>query len=94
LREEPRLRVLEVRKLRIFMPKREEVTGERRKLQHEELNDPYSSPSVLRVIKLRRMRWAGHVARMWKGEAYTGFWCGNLRKRDHLGDPSVDERII
>jgi hypothetical protein len=41
-----------------------------------------------------RMRWAGHVARMGKGETRTGFWCGNLRERDHLGDPDVDGRII
>jgi hypothetical protein len=49
---------------RIFGPKRDEVTGEWRKLYHEELNDPYCSPSVIRVIKSRRMRWEGHVARM------------------------------
>jgi len=40
------------------------------------------------------MRWAGHVVDMGRGEAYTGFWCGNLRERDHLGDPGVDGRII
>jgi hypothetical protein len=49
---------------RIFGPKRDEVTGERRKLHNEELNDLYSSPTIVRVIKSRRMRWAGHVARM------------------------------
>ena len=49
---------------RIFGPKRDEVTGEWRKLQIEELNDLYSSPNFGRVIKSRRMRWAGHVARM------------------------------
>jgi len=46
------------------------------------------------VIKSRRMRWTGHVARMGRGEAYTGFWWGNLRDRVHMGDPGVDERII
>jgi hypothetical protein len=49
---------------RIFGPKRDEVTGEWRKLHNEELRDLYSSPSIIRIIKWRRMRWAGHVARM------------------------------
>ena len=49
---------------RIFGPKRDEVTGEWRKLQNEELNDLYSSPTIFRVIKSRKMRWAGHIARM------------------------------
>jgi hypothetical protein len=49
---------------RIFGPKRDEVTGEWRKLHREELRDLYSSPSIIRIIKSRRIRWAGHVARM------------------------------
>ena len=49
---------------RILGPKRDEVTGEWRKLHNEELNDLYCSPNIVRVIKSRRMRWAGHVARM------------------------------
>jgi hypothetical protein len=49
---------------RIFGPKRDEVTGEWRKLHNEELRDLYSSPSIIRIIKSRRMRWAGHVSRM------------------------------
>ena len=49
---------------RIFGPRRDEVTGEWRRLHNEELNDLYSSPNIVRVIKSRRMRWAGHVARM------------------------------
>ena len=49
---------------RIFGPRRDEVTGEWRRLHNEELNDLYSSPNIVRVIKLGRMRWAGHVARM------------------------------
>jgi len=46
----------------------------------------------MQVIKSRRMRWAGQVARMWSGEEYTGFWWGNLRERDHWRDPSLDGR--
>jgi len=49
---------------RIFVPKRDEVTGEWRKVRKDELKDLYSLPSIVRVIKPRRMRWAGHVARM------------------------------
>jgi hypothetical protein len=65
LREEHRLRVFENRVLRrIFVPKRDEVTGEWRKLHGGELHNSYSSPNVSRQIKSRRMRWAGHVARM------------------------------
>jgi hypothetical protein len=65
LREERRLRVFENRVLRrLFRLKRDEVTGEWRKLHNEELNDLCSLPKILRVVKSRRMRWAGHVARM------------------------------
>jgi hypothetical protein len=65
LREERRLRAFENRVLRrIFGPKRDEVTGEWRKLHNKELCDLYSSPSIIRIIKSRGMRWAGHVARV------------------------------
>jgi hypothetical protein len=65
LREEHRLGVFENRVLRrIFGPKGGKVTGEWRKLHNEELRDLYSSPSIIRILKARRMRWAGHVARL------------------------------
>jgi hypothetical protein len=64
LREERRLRVFENRVSRIFGPKRDEETGGWRKLHNEELHNLYSSPSIIRIMKSRRMRWAGHVARM------------------------------
>jgi len=65
LREERKLTVFENMVLRrIFGPRRDEVTGEWRRLHNEELNDLYSSPSIVRVIKSRRMRWPGHVAHM------------------------------
>jgi hypothetical protein len=58
---------------RVFEPKRDEVTVERRKLQNEELSDLYSLPNIVRVIKSRRMRWAGHVARMGEERHTQGF---------------------
>jgi hypothetical protein len=75
-------------------PKRDEVTGEWKKLHNEELNDLYCSPNSVRVIKSRRMRWAGHVARREKGEIFTGFWWGNLREREHLEIPGINGNII
>jgi hypothetical protein len=67
LREERKLRVFENKVLsRIFVPKRDEVTGEWRKLHNEELNDLYSLPSIVQVVKSKQMRWAGHVACMWE----------------------------
>ena len=74
LRDERRLRVFENRVLRrVFGPKRDEVTGEWRKLHNEELSDLYSLPNIVRVVKSGRMRWAGHVARMGRGKLCTGF---------------------
>jgi hypothetical protein len=65
LKEEHRLRVFENRMLRrLFGLKRDEVTGEWRKLHSEELRDSYSSPSIIRMMKPRRIRWVGHIAQM------------------------------
>ena len=93
--EEHGLRVFENRLLRrIFGPKRDGVTGEWRKLHNEELNDLYSSPSIVRVIKSRRMRWVGHVARIEEGRGVHKVLVGKLRERAHWGDQDVDWRII
>ena len=61
---------------RVFGPKRDEVTGEWRKLHNEELRDLYSLPKILRVVKSRRMRWAGHIARMSEGRGVNRFLVG------------------
>jgi len=75
LREERKLRVLENTVLRIiFGPRSDEVTWEWRRLHNEELNDLYSSPNIVRVIKWRRMRWAGHVARIGEERGCIGSW--------------------
>jgi len=79
---------------RLFGPKRDEVTGEWKKVHNEELNDLYCSPNIFQVIKSTRMKWAGRVARMGEKIVAHRFWCGNLRERDHLGDPGVDGRVI
>jgi hypothetical protein len=79
---------------RIFGSKRDEGKEKWRKTHNEELNDLCSSPKIFRVIKSRRMRWATHVAQMGRREACIGFLWGNLRERDHWGDPGVDDRII
>jgi len=73
--------------------KRDKVTGEWRKLRNEELNNLYSSQNIIRVIKPRIMRWAGHVARIGRGEVHTEWWLGNLRERDHLEDSGLDGTI-
>jgi hypothetical protein len=88
LREERRLRVYESRVLRrILGPKRDEVTGEWRKLQNEELNDLYSSPNIFRVIKSRRMRWAGHVGRMGERRGVYRVLVGRPEGKRPLGKP-------
>jgi hypothetical protein len=83
-----------MRPVQIDIYRQQYGTAEWRKIHNEELNDLYSSPNIVRVIKSRRMRWTGHVARIGREEVYTGFWWGNLRERGHLGDPGVDGRII
>jgi hypothetical protein len=72
---------------RIFGPKRDEVTGEWRKLQNEELRDLYSSRSIIRIIKERRMRWAGHVARMWEKRNAYRLLVGKPEGKRPLGRP-------
>ena len=84
MREELRLRVFENRVLRIFGVKRNEVTGEWRRLHNEELNDFYCSPNIVRVIKSRRMRWAGHVARMVEERGVYRVYVGKPEGRNHL----------
>jgi hypothetical protein len=82
------LRVFENRLLRgIFGPKRDEVTGEWRRLHNEELNDLYSSLNIIRVIKSRRMRWTGHVARMGEGRGAYRILVGKPEGRRPLGRP-------
>jgi hypothetical protein len=83
LREEHRLRVFENRVLRIFGPKRDEVTGEWRELHNEELHNVYSSPNIIRMIKSRMMRWTGHVARMGRRGMHIGCWLRSQKERDH-----------
>jgi len=88
LREERRLRIFENRVLRrIFGSKRDEVTGEWGKLHNEELNDLYCSPRIVRVIKSRRMRWAGHVAHMGKGRGVYRILVGKPEGKKPLGRP-------
>jgi hypothetical protein len=89
------LRVFDNRVLRrIFGPKRDEVTGEWRRLHNEELNDLYSSPNIIRVIKARRMRWAGHVARMGEGRDAYRILVGRPEGRRPLGRPRRREDNI
>jgi len=86
LQEERKLRVFENMVLRrIFGPRRDEVTGEWRRLHNEELNDFYASPNIVRVIKSRRMRWAGHVTRMGEERGVCRVLVGKPEGRRPLG---------
>jgi hypothetical protein len=88
LREERKLRVFENRVLRrVFGPRRDQVTGEWRKLHNEELNDLDSLPNIVRVVKSRRMRWAGHVARMGEERGVHRVWVGKPEGKRPLGRP-------
>jgi len=88
LREERRLRVFENRVLRkVFGPKRDEVTGEWRKLHNEELNDLYFLPNIVRVVKSRQMKWAGHVVRMGVDRGVHKVLVGKPEGKRPLGRP-------
>jgi len=89
------MRVFENRVLRkIFGPRREDVTGEWRRLHNEELNELYSSSNIVRVIKSRRMRSPGHVVRMGEERGVYRVLVGKPEEGDHWGDLGVDGRII
>jgi hypothetical protein len=77
---------------RIFGPKMEE-DGSWRKLHNDELHSLYSSPNIVRVIKLRMTRWAGHVARVGRGEVFTGFWLGGPKVRHNSEDLDIGGRV-
>ena len=88
LREERKLRVFENMVFRrIFGPRRDEVTGEWRRLHNEEISDMYSSPNIVRGIKSRRMRWAGHVARMGEERGAYRVLVGKPEGKRPLGRP-------
>jgi hypothetical protein len=78
-----RLTVFENMVLRIFGLKRDEMTGDLRKLHNEELHSLYSSPNVIRMFESRRMRWEGHVARMGEKRKPIGYWWESQKERDH-----------
>jgi len=95
LREERKLRVFENMVLsRIFGLRSDEVTGERRRLHYEELNDLYFSPNIARVIKSRKMGWAGHVARMSEEMRVYRVLVGKPEGKRPLGRLGVDGWII
>jgi len=79
---------------RIFGPRRDKATEKWRRLRNEELNNLYSSPNIVRVIKSRQMSWAGHVARMGEERGCIGSWWRNRREGNHWGDLGVDGWII
>jgi hypothetical protein len=81
--------VFENRALRIFAPKMDEVIGGYRKLHTEELHNLYSSPNIIRIIKSRRMRWAGHAARMGRRGTHIVYWWESQKEIDHWKDQDV-----
>jgi len=89
LKEKRRLRVFEnsVLRRKVLGPKRDEVTGEWRKLHNEELEDLYSLPNIVWVVKSRRMRWAGRVARMGEGRGVYRVLVGKPEGKRPLGRP-------
>jgi hypothetical protein len=78
--------------MRIFRPKREKNRSWR-KFHNDDLPSLYSSPNIVRVIKSRNMRWAGHVARTGRGEVFAGFWLRGPKVRDHWEDLGIGVRI-
>ena len=95
LRKRQVLRVFENLVLRkIFGPKRNYVTGEWRRVRHEELYDLYSTPDVIRMIKSKMMILVGHVASVMERRMRAVFWWVNLREMDYLEDIGVGRRII
>jgi hypothetical protein len=74
---------------RIFEPKRDEVTGGWRKQHDQELHKLYSSPSIIRMMKSRMMRWTGHVARMGRRGMHIGYWWESQKEKDHCEDQAV-----
>jgi hypothetical protein len=94
LREESRLRVFGKRvPIRVLGPKRDEVTGEWRKLHNEELDDLFSLPNIVQVVKSRKMRRFGHVARIGEGRGVHRDLVGKPEEKRQLGDPNVDGKI-
>jgi hypothetical protein len=90
VRKGHKLRVFQNRALRrIFRPKRDEVTGGWRKLHDEELHDLYSTPSIIRIMKSRRMRWTGHVARMRKKRNVYRLLVGKPEGKRPVGKPNL-----
>jgi hypothetical protein len=79
---------------RIFGPKKNEVTGVWRKLHNEDLHDLYSSPTIVRVIKSRKMRWAEHIPRLGEGRVVYMVLVGSPEGKRPLGDPGVDGMIV
>jgi hypothetical protein len=92
-RDEHRLRLFENRVLRRIFGRKREEDGSWGKLHNDQLHSLYSSPNIVKVIKSRRLRWAGHVARMGRGEVFTGFWLGSPKVINHWGDRGVGEKI-